>query len=156
MIVTGASVDELVMLLRLGASLATARARCAGLPEAEAKQRLREARRRYRQLGKLTREEQRIEAICHMQTLARRAREAGRIQQAICAQRELNRLLGLYGEPGEADVATNELRKEIELARRHLRGAGIGADDTPLSELARLVAMELMRLRSMTEPHGAA
>ena len=80
-----------------------------------------------------------------LETLFREASEAGERATALAAQKELDKLLGLYKttEPtdeAEASGDAGRLAAELAAIGEHLRPLGLGPEGYPLTELARVAA----------------
>ena len=60
----------------------------------------------------------------------------------LAVRKELNKVLGHYDTPAEADADTAE-SKTIDEVRSHLEPLGLAPYGTPVTELARLAALKL-------------
>ncbi|MCL2306097.1 MAG: hypothetical protein FWC43_12205 [Planctomycetaceae bacterium] len=72
----------------------------------------------------------------------------------ITAQKELNKLLGLYQRPIEAEIeATGNTNTDLDKIREHLEPLGLAPEGTPIVELARLAVSEIIHLKSFDLTH---
>jgi len=115
----------------------------------QAAEALRRARRALTLAADYHRDEQLGLAIDRLNECYARARAIADTKTALQAQRELNRLLRLYDQPEDSTQPSDPADADSRLARSHLAALGLApeADSLPLSELARLAAAEILRLR---------
>jgi len=136
MLVSGLSIEAV-------RSAAIARLR---MDPAEADAAIHEARLRLTLAADYHRDEQLGLAISRLNECYAKSLASGDLKTCVQVQRELNRLLRLYEQPMPTD--TDGEPPEVVEARAHLANLGLGGPDTPLPELARLAAQEIVRLRS--------
>lgn len=86
-------------------------------------------------------------AYTRLNDVYRRALTGQDMKTALAAQKELNKLIGLYDRSADLPVSSSS-NVDAALAREHLVGLGIGGSDDSLAELARQVAARFMELDS--------
>lgn len=113
---------------------------------------LKEARRRITRAADYNRDEQLGTAITRLNDLFARAIREGDLKTSLTAQREIDKLLGLYaaasertwtesGSESEQDESGDTgQRGELGAIRRHLLPLGLASDEYPLHEHARIAA----------------
>lgn len=152
---TGAAMLEAVILRLVGGdTIEAAEAFCvsSGAKEKAAKKTVAAARARITVAADYARDEQIGKAFLRLEDLYAKSVEAGELQVALQAQRELNRLLALYADaraaPADAaDLAgAGELRGRLDLIARHLVPLGLAPEAHPVEEHARLAA-DIIRKR---------
>ena len=145
-------VDDLARLLVRGASPASAlewaQRRQGGGP-AEAAASLAAARARIALAADFDAGEQLGQAILRLESLYEEASRAKDTRTALQAQRELNRLLGLTGEPepeAAAEAVASDAEERLELIAAHLLPLGLTDESHPVEEHARIAA-DIIRRR---------
>jgi len=122
-----------------------------GASKRAARRALREARARLIIAANYDRDEALGAAIARLSDCYAKSMAISDIKTAVQTQRELNRLLRLY-EPrfslDDLDPAASTPDPELAAVRQHLEPLGLGQGNEPAAELARLAAVEIIRLRS--------
>jgi hypothetical protein len=147
--------DQVVLLLTNGMTVEAAEgyaAKTGALDPDSARRIVAEARKRITVAADYARDEQLGRAIMRLDDLYAKSIAARDTRTALQAQRELNRLLGLYtAEPAAANVGDGEddpggAARELALIDSYLRPLGLVNDGYPTAELAR-VAADILRER---------
>jgi len=144
--------DRVVLLLTNGMTVEAAEGYAAkqGSLDADAARRLvAEARKRITVAADYARDEQFGKAVMRLDDLYAKSITAQDARTALQAQRELNRLLGLYsaGEPaGEGD---DEATRRLDLIAGYLLPLKLTDERYPVEEHAR-VAAEILRTRGVS------
>jgi hypothetical protein len=147
--------DRVVLLLTNGMSAEAAEAYCLkqdGLDAEAARQVVAAARKRITVAADYTRDEQLGKAVMRLDDLYAKSVAAKDTRTALQAQRELNRLLGLY-EVGESRGATggsgeDDAERRLELIASYLVPLKLTDERYPVEEHAR-VAAETIRTRGV-------
>ena len=144
------TIDQVVLLMASGMGPVALAAACVdrlGIARTDVADVVAEARRRLTLAADYHRDEQIGIAITRMNDLYTRALTAGDNKTALAAQRELNKLLALYREPGQGGggsgpgpEATTDADRELAAIRGHLLPLALAADTYPLREHARIAA----------------
>ena len=72
--------------------------------------------------------------------------------KALDVQKEINRLVGLYGQPGSEGLGgTSEAATELEAVGEHLFSLALAGEKYPLQEHARLAVQRIKELEAMLE-----
>jgi len=168
--------DKVVLLLTRGMPQATVEATCTrpvhpgmpgqprglGIAPALLAAVLAEAKLRILGAARWDRTEQAGMSITRLNDLYSRCLVEADTATALATQREINKLLGLYnadpadGPDGARDA--DALREQVAAATAYLQPLGLGHEDTPLSELARLAVVRIVELeaRNATLPPEAS
>ncbi len=144
--------DQVVMLLTNGMSVDAAAGMLVkqhGMSPAEAQECVAEARQRIAVAAEYSRDEQIGKAVMRFEDLYTKSIAAKDTRTALQAQRELNRLLGLYSrgdEVGgtEATTEAHEAVKKLELIAGYLLPLRLTHEGYPVEEHAR-IASEIIR-----------
>jgi len=142
--------DRAVLLLINGMSVNAAETFCIqqGADADEAKRIVAEARKRITVAADYARDEQFGRAIMRLEDIYAKSVAAQDTRTALQAQRELNRLLSLYGPRGDTGTPGNGedavKRKQIELIEGYLLPLALTDPAYPIEEHARIAA-ELIR-----------
>ena len=100
-----------------------------------------------RSIGNAEKHEQLKEAIRRCDTLYAEAKKEGDIRAALAAQRDLNRLMGLYDSATkEQAVVASAAQAELDAAREQLSPLALHDGDASLSELCRLAVSRIVEL----------
>src|SRR5262245_46932476 len=146
-VVPQAAIDKITLLLISGISTERAEifARTdAGLNEEQAREAVATARQRISFAAAYTRDEQIGRAIMRIESIYTKSTAAKDHKTALHAQRELNRLMGLYSTggsdvPEQSDVeSANELRRQLELVSAYLFPLQLTDSTYPVEEHARI------------------
>ena len=144
--------DRVILLLISGMNAEAAEGYCVsqGQPPDEAKSIVAEARKRITVAADFTRDEQLGKAVLRLEDLYAKAIAAQDIRSALQAQRELNRLLALYGDTRRAEESGDEpdagqARRSLDLIAAYLTPLKLADASYPVEEHAR-VAAETLRL----------
>jgi len=147
--------DRVILLLISGMSAEAAEGYCVsqGQPPDEAKSIVAEARKRITVAADFTRDEQLGKAVLRLEDLYAKAIAAQDIRSALQAQRELNRLLALYGDARRVEEAGDDLessasRRQLDLIAAYLMPLKVADTSYPVEEHAR-VAAELLRMHGL-------
>lgn len=145
-----ADIERLVMLLVSGFTVDKAVEYCKthfGLSTEEAEEAVGDARKKLTLAADFVRDEQLGTAIARLNSLYVKAIGEADIKTALQAQRELNKLMGLYkaesdrgGEDGEGSL----YREKLELIQQYILPLGLVDERYPIEEHVR-VAAEIVR-----------
>ena len=139
------AVEAAVVMLCNGVSAGAveeAIAKTFSLPLPKARSVVQAAKRKIVQAAYSNREEELGVAIHRLHELYRRAMATQDNRTALEAQKELNRLLGLYQRASTTEGGpTNSAEAQ---ARKYLEQVGLGDAKTPLPELCRRAALRIM------------
>jgi hypothetical protein len=137
--------DAVVLLLTNGMTVDAAESFCQskGLDLDSARRTVAEARQRITIAAEFARDEQLGKAVIRLNDLYAKAIAAQEPRTALQAQRELNRLLGLYSldkepDPGSGDGG--ESSRQLELVASYLIPLGLTDERYPVEEHARIAA----------------
>lgn len=98
-------------------------------------------------IGDADKQEQLKQAISRCDALYAEAKQAKDIRAALAAQRDLNRLLGLYDKAAkEQAVVASAAQSEIDAAREQLSPLALHDGDAQLTELCRLAVGRIVEL----------
>jgi hypothetical protein len=155
--------DRVVLLLTNGMSVEAAEgyALKQGNLDADAARRLvAEARQRITVAADYARDEQLGKAIVRLDDLYAKSVAAQDTRTALQAQRELNRLLGLYGGSGSGtspDEGPADAGKRLELIASYLTPLKLTDERYPVEEHARVAAEIIRQSRSIGDglPEGS-
>lgn len=107
-----------------------------------------EARQRITVAADYDRDEEVGKAVTRLNDLYARALRSQDVRTSLAAQRELNRLLGLYQPPPESqDEGDDTSARELAAVREHVAPLGLGKSNASTVELVRLAVAEILRLR---------
>jgi hypothetical protein len=146
--------DRVVLLLTNGMSVEAAEGYCVkqGTLDAEAARRLvAEARQRITVAADYARDEQLGKAVMRLDDLYAKSIAAHDTRTALQAQRELNRLLGLYAAADSASAATegdDDADRRLELVASYLLPLNLTDERYPVEEHARIAA-EIIRTQGL-------
>ena len=137
--------DRAVLLLINGMSVNAAETFCIqqGADADEAKRIVGEARKRITVAADYARDEQFGRAIMRLEDIYAKSVAAQDTRTALQAQRELNRLLSLYGPRGDGTPGGGEdavKRKQIELIEGYLLPLALTDPSYPIEEHVRIAA----------------
>ena len=147
--------DRIVLLLTNGMSIEAAESYCikTGMDRDAARQAVAEARKRITLAAEFARDEQLGRAIMRLDDLYAKSIAGQDIRTALQAQRELNRLLDLYGGDistgQEADTDAYEAVRRLELIASYLIPLKLTDERYPVEEHARL-ASDVIRQHQRT------
>jgi len=147
--------DRVVLLLTNGMSVEAAEGYCIkqGSLDAEAARRLvSEARQRITVAADYARDEQLGKAVMRLDDLYAKSIAAKDTRTALQAQRELNRLLGLYAAADAAGAAAegdDDTARRLELVASYLLPLNLTDERYPVEEHARIAA-EIIRTQGLT------
>jgi hypothetical protein len=116
-----------------------------GIAAEEAARLMGEACLKVRLASEWERDEQTGLMLIRLNEIYDEARMRGFLKEALAAQKELNRVLGLAKTAGETDSAgkSENAEAELEAVRGYLEPLGLAAEGTAVSELARLAVARL-------------
>ncbi len=117
-----------------------------GVPEADVPAAAAEVRRRIVGAADLHRDAELTDAIARLDELYRAAQSDGETKDAIAAQKELNKLRGLYRTSAKP-AAGGRAERELDAIDGHLRPLQLADASAGPGELARLAVAEIVRLR---------
>lgn len=147
--------DRLVLLLTNGMSIEAAEGYCVRQADCDlnsAKRVVAEARQRITVAADYARDEQLGKAVMRLDDLYAKSIAAQDTRTALQAQRELNRLLGLYHPKetvdGEATDDAQDALRRLELIASYLLPLKLTDERYPVEEHARL-ASEIIRTRGV-------
>jgi hypothetical protein len=147
--------DRLVLLLTNGMSVEAAEGYCirqGGMDLDAARRTVADARQRITIAADFARDEQLGKAVMRLDDLYAKSITAQDTRTALQAQRELNRLLGLYSPKdtadGEAPTDAQEALQRLELIASYLLPLKLTDERYPVEEHARL-ASEIIRTRGV-------
>lgn len=152
----GPNIFNLVALKAAGADDDLLRSKCRedGIPEEEIPAILAEVSTKLLAAADVDRNRELGTAIIRTDTIFRKAMIEGDNKTALAAQRELNKLLGLYqdGEKagtGDGEDVTNaaDAVEALRAVRGHLLPLGLASAEYPIQEHARIAAAELWEIR---------
>jgi hypothetical protein len=152
------TLDKVVLLLVSGLSDQAARDACVerlGHDAESASEVVAEARRRITIAADYKRDEQVGTAFFRLNDLYARSLKVQDVKTALAAQKELNKLLGLYPAAAQPDAepgGDGEAVRELAAVRAHLAGLDLGQPNTTTEELARLAASRLIAFGGDHEP----
>jgi len=141
--------DRVVLLLTNGMTVEAAEGYCVkqgGLDSGAAARLVAEARQRITVAADYARDEQLGKAVMRLDDLYAKSIAGKDTRTALQAQRELNRLLGLYSM-ADAD-ADDDAARRLELIASYLLPLGLTDERYPVEEHAR-VASEILRTRGV-------
>ena len=147
--------DRIVLLLINGMSPEAAEAYCLqqGAALDDARTVVTDARRRITVAADYTRDEQLGKAVIRLDDLYAKSIAGQDIRTALQAQREINRLLSLYGprkdEPPDGADDIVSLRRQFDLIASYLLPLQLAAEHYPVEEHARIAA-EILRTHGLT------
>lgn len=152
-------ISDLVTLKAAGAGDDILKAKCleAETPEEEIPGILLEVSRRLLAAADVDRERELGTAIVRTDTIFRKAMVEGDNKTALAAQRELNRLLGLYRDGEEAGATKTDFQAAanaveiLEAVKRHLLPLKLAPADYPIQEHARIAATIIWDLNGSKE-----
>lgn len=153
--------DRAVLLLINGMALAEVERFCMsrGLTAEDAKQTMAMARKRITITAEYTKDEYLGKAVMRLEDLYAKSVQVKDIKTALQAQRELNRLLDLYGSgdaPGdEAEGGGSEDARRLALIEQYLLPLGLTDERYPIEEHARIAAEKLRQRVQPQEGSGA-
>lgn len=163
-----AKVDQVVLAMVKGKARDELRAHCLGplgMGEAEVEAVIAEARRRITVCADYDRAEQigmamrRCERIIEV-ALTETTLTPANTNAALAAQREINKLLGLYDDPSpeksKHGAGATDPAAELEAIRGHLMPLELVDPAYPLSEHARVAAINVLRARASSAPVQSA
>ncbi len=144
--------DQLALLLINGRTVEHAESVCLRqfkMSRAEAKSAVIDARQKITAAADFNRHEQFGLAVTRVNDLYMRAVDSGDVKDALSAQKELNRMMGLYDRKaaceGEPDpIGSGSATATLNLIRGHLLPLGLASEDYPIEEHARLAAAAVM------------
>lgn len=87
-------------------------------------------------------------AVTRLNDIYARAIRGQDMRTALAAQRELNRLLGLYQPAADPTESESPGMHELHQVREHLEPLGLGKPASSTVELVRQAVLEIIRLRS--------
>ena len=153
------NISNLVTLKAAGASddVLESKCRASGIPDVEIPDILVEVNRRLLAVADVDRELELGIAIVRTDMIFRKATVDGDNKTALAAQRELNRLLGLYrdgeqaGAKGGDMVGAAEALATLNMVAAHLLPLGLAPADYPIQEHARIAADRVCELKSIKE-----
>jgi hypothetical protein len=123
-------------------------ARAMGLDEVRIHPAVAEARRRLTIAADYNRDEQLGTAIKRLNDCYCRAMSVNELRIAVQSQKELNRIMDLYGAVAQsAATSDGEPDPQLTAVRGHLAPLGLGNESTSTEELARLAVAEIVKLR---------
>lgn len=144
--------DRIVLLLTNGMSVEAAEGYCArqgGMDMDTARRTVADARQRITVAADYARDEQLGKAVMRLDDLYAKSIAAQDTRTALQAQRELNRLLGLYSPKGPADedapTDAQEVLQRLELIASYLLPLKLTDGRYPVEEHARLAAEAVRR-----------
>jgi len=147
--------DRLVLLLTNGMSVEAAEGYCVrqgGMDLDTARRTVAEARQRITVAADYARDEQLGKAVMRLDDLYAKSIAAQDTRTALQAQRELNRLLGLYSPKdtadGDAPTDAQDALQRLELIASYLLPLKLTDERYPVEEHARL-ASEIIRTRGV-------
>ena len=145
--------DRVVLLLTNGMTVEAAEGYCVkqgGLDSGAAARLVAEARQRITVAADYARDEQLGKAVMRLDDLYAKSIAAQDTRTALQAQRELNRLLGLYSmaDSGAAADTDDDAARRLELIASYLLPLGLTDSRYPVEEHAR-VAAEILRTRGV-------
>lgn len=150
-----AILDQVVLLLINGMSLESAESFCQarGHDLDEARRTVAEARQRITVAADFARDERLGQAVMRLDDLYTKSIAAKDTRTALQAQRELSRLLGLYGAGGDDPPNRNtsgdsDGADRLALIGRYLLPLGLADERYPVEEHARIAA-EIIRLHKL-------
>lgn len=139
------AIEKIVLLMVSGLnkdSLRDAAIQKLAVPPEQAVAFIAEAKRRLNVAAKYDPDEKLGEAMTRLNDIYARSLKAQDMKTALAAQREIDRIVGLYGLQG-ASAASSESEgsnTELEAIASHLRPLNLAPDDYPLPEVARIAA----------------
>lgn len=154
--------DRVVLLLTNGMSLEAATAYCvreAG-DAVSAERIVADARKRITVAADFARDERLGQAVMRLDDLYAKSIAGHDTRTALQAQRELNRLLGLYSEaesdPPNGNISGNSdgAEQRLDLIGRYLLPLGLADQRYPVEEHARLAAETIRRHKLAGVPAG--
>jgi len=146
-------IDKVLLLMVSGLSQTELTAACIGklnVPPEETAGLIAQARRKLTLAADYNRDEQIGTAVTRLNDIYARAIRTSDIKTCLVAQKELNKLLDLYGFTPEHGADTSDVddatpqHAELDAIRGHLLPLGLAAADYPLREHARIAA-EIVR-----------
>ena len=145
--------DKVVLLLTSGTALGRVEQFCAaqGASDQLTKKVIKSARLKVTLAADYSREEQVGTAISQLNDLYAKSIIAKDPRTALQARRELNRLMGLYGDsPGETPTGQNveELVQTIETIKGYLIPLGLADESYPIQEQVRIAA-DIIRQKNL-------
>jgi len=146
--------DRVVLLLTNGMTVEAAEGYCqkqGGLDSGAAARLVAEARQRITVAADYARDEQLGKAVMRLDDLYAKSIAAQDTRTALQAQRELNRLLGLYSmadAEATAGDGDDDAARRLELIASYLLPLGLTESRYPVEEHAR-VAAEILRTRGV-------
>lgn len=144
------AIEKVILLLVSGMAPADLRTACIeklGVAAGDVDAIVAEARQRITVAADYDRDEEVGKAVTRLNDLYARALRSQDNRTSLAAQRELNRLLGLYQRPPETEVEEDAEGRQLAQAREHLEPLGLGKPGTSTVELVRLAVAEILRLR---------
>lgn len=149
----GAIADKIVLLLVNGMTVEAATGFClkSGLTPEQAGEAVRVARKRITVAADYAREEQIGRAVMRLEDLYAKAVAGQDLRTALQAQKELHRLMSLYGDaakPGEAD-AGETASASLDLVGQYLLPLNLIGPEYPVEEHAR-IASEIIRQNGLS------
>jgi len=151
-----ALIDVVVLLLTNGMTVPSAVRYCVdheGMRSAEAKQLVAKARARITVAADYVRDEELGKAVLRLEGLYGKSLVKGDVRTALQTQRELNRLLGLYGPlaengaEGVEEAKQQETARQLELVAGYLLPLELTDGSYPVEEHARLAAAFIQKSR---------
>jgi hypothetical protein len=151
------TIDNIVLLLTSGITLDRAVSYCIaqlGIKDGEARKIVDEARRRIIVSADYNRDEQLGTAIARLNDLYAKSIKVNDVKTALHAQRELNRLMGLYPvEPdgGNVESVSNDAAKRLSVIEGYLLPLCIVSEKYPIEEHARVAADFIRKTKSSVQ-----
>jgi len=143
------SSDDAILFLVKGGSVddAIGRLVATGISQSVAKTSVDEARKAITLSADYVRDEQLNKAVSRIETLHKKSFTAKDYKTALQAQKELNRLLGLYGSKQVESSDGSECEKQIHLIEGYILPLNLADETLPLVEHVR-IASERLRQQS--------
>jgi len=141
------TIEHVVLLLVRGVGVGRLAAACAelGISRKDLDAALPEARKRITVAAETDHDEEFGKAVMRLNQIYATTVGGKDKKTALDAQRELNRLLGLYEDEAPSGAGDDELREEVAQAMQYLTPLGLTRKKAPtLSELCRLAAARII------------
>lgn len=146
--ISEADLERILMLLINGVSVEKATTYCMthlGLSEDKAKEAVSEARKKLTLAADFARDEQLGTAITRLNNIYTIAMRVDDIKTALQAQRELNKLMNLYGGPTNDNINIDEeMADTLETIEKYILPLNLVSNEYPIEEHVR-VAAEIIR-----------